>query len=50
MNPRQSRRLSLGIFGAARFLVAFVMASAVFAQESPDGGIVTPGLAVETWK
>ena len=49
MNPRRSRRRSLGIFGAARFLVGFVMASAVFAQESPDRGIVTQGLAVETF-
>ena len=49
MNPRHSRRANLGISGAARFLVAFVMASAVFAQESTDGGIVTQGFATETF-
>ena len=38
-----------GPFGAARILVPFMLASAVFAQESTNDGIVTQGLAVETF-
>ena len=34
---------------AARILIPLIVASAAFAQESPDGGIVTQGLAVRAF-
>ena len=49
VTPRRSRRGALGSLRAARILIPLMIASALFAQESPDGGIVTQGLAVETF-
>ena len=49
VKPLRSHFAGFGALEAAWILIPLMMASAVFAQESPDGGIVTQGLAVETF-
>ena len=49
VKPLRSHFAGLGALDVAWILIPLMMASAVFAQESPDGGIVTQGLAVETF-
>ncbi len=49
MKRRRSRHRGFGAIGPARVLISLLLASAAFAQESADDGIVTRGLAVETF-
>ena len=49
VKPRRSRHRGFRPLRAARILIPLMIASALFAQESPNAGIVTQGLAVETF-